>query len=97
MDLAIANFTVIHPQTPVVVVEGNYLLLKTSPGSSLRDVFSATIFIRPSLGVLEQRLMQRWVDHGLDANVAKRKVTGNDLPNAKLVLSESHEADFLVN
>jgi pantothenate kinase len=94
LDLAIANSIVIHQQTPVIVVEGNYLLLKSKPWSSLRDVFTATVFLRPSLDILQNRLMQRWKDHGLDPQAAKLRVAGNDLPNAELVLRESREADL---
>ena len=94
LDLAIANSIVIHPQTPVVVVEGNYLLLKSRPWSSLRKVFTATVFLSPALDVLRDRLMQRWKDHGLDPEAAKLRVVGNDLPNAELVLRESSEADL---
>lgn len=94
LDLAIANSIVIHPQTPVIVVEGNYLLLKSRPWSSLRKVFTATVFLSPAVDVLRDRLMQRWKDHGLDPEAAKLRVIGNDLPNAELVLSESREADL---
>lgn len=94
LDLAIANSIVIHPQTPVVVVEGNYLLLKSSPWSSLREVFTATVFLSPALEVLQGRLMQRWLEHGLDPAAARLRVVGNDLPNAELVLRESGEADL---
>ena len=94
MDLAIANSIVIHPQTPVVVIEGNYLLLKSRPWSSLRSVFTTTVFLNPSLDVLRDRLMQRWKNHGLDPEAAKLRVFGNDLPNAELVLRESGEADL---
>ncbi len=96
LDLAIANSIVIHPQTPVVVVEGNYLLLKSRPWSSLRKVFTTTVFLSPSLDVLQDRLMQRWKNHGLDPEAAKLRVVGNDLPNAELVLRESGEADLLL-
>ncbi len=95
-DLAVANSIVIHPQTPVVLVEGNYLLLKSNPWSSLRDIFSNTVLLCPPLHVLQERLMQRWVTHGLDPEFAKMKVTGNDLPNAELVLRESYEADIVL-
>lgn len=94
MDLAIANSIAIHPETPVVVVEGNYLLLTSQPWSSLREVFTATVFVCPSMEDLRDRLQQRWIKHGLDPQTAMLRVTGNDLPNAELVVRESHEADL---
>ncbi len=97
MDLAIANSMAIHPHTPVVVVEGNYLFLNTEPWASLRDIFSATVFMSPTIEKLRDRLQQRWIKHGLDPAAAMQRATGNDLPNAELVLSESREADVLLN
>lgn len=96
MDLAVANSIAIHPETQVILVEGNYLLLKSHPWSSLRDVFTHTIFLCPPLDVLQERLIQRWITHGLDPDAAKQRATGNDLPNAELVLRESRDADFVL-
>lgn len=97
MDLAIANSIAIHPHTPVVVVEGNYLFLNSEPWASLSDIFSATVFVSPTIEKLRDRLQQRWIKHGLDPAAAMQRATGNDLPNAELVLSESREADVLLN
>ena len=97
MDLAIANSMAIHPHTPVVVVEGNYLFLNSEPWASLRDIFSATVFMSPTIEKLRDRLQQRWIKHGLDPAAAMQRATGNDLPNAELVLNESREADVLLN
>ena len=93
MDLAIANSISIHPNTPVVVVEGNYLLLNTAPWSALRSVFAATVFVSPSIEELQNRLKQRWLKHGLDPISAAQRTESNDMPNAKLVLEESCDAD----
>lgn len=94
MDLSIAQSIVIHPDTPIVVVEGNYLLLRTEPWSSLRDVFDATVFVCPTHDEILDRLKQRWTKHGLDAEAAMVRARGNDLPNAELIMRESCEADM---
>ena len=97
MDLSIANAISIQPETPVVVVEGNYLLLESDPWSSLSEVFAATVFVSPPLEDLKDRLQQRWINHGLDPAAAMQRAVGNDLPNAELVLRESREADRCLN
>lgn len=97
MDLAIANAIAIHPETPIVVVEGNYLLLEAAPWSSLKEVFAATVFVSPTLDELRDRLKQRWIKHGLDPDSAIHRVEGNDLPNAELVIGHSREADLMLN
>lgn len=96
LDLAIANAIAIHPETPVVVVEGNYLLLDRTPWSSLRALFAATVFVCPSMQALRERLLQRWIEHGQEPDAALGKITGNDLPNAELVARESHRADLML-
>ena len=94
MDLAIAGSIAVPPEVPVVVVEGNYLLLKSAPWSSLQDVFALTIFVCPSFDALQDRLQQRWIDHGLDDEAALLRATSNDLPNARTVVEQSHAADL---
>ncbi|PSL19348.1 hypothetical protein [Shimia abyssi] len=97
MDLSIANAIAIHPDTPVVVVEGNYLLLKTAPWSAMRDVFAATVFVCPPMDALRNRLLQRWIRHGLDTDAALTKALRNDLPNAELIVRGSDDADILID
>jgi pantothenate kinase len=94
MDLAIACSIAVPPDVPVVVVEGNYLLLKSAPWSSLQDHFALTVFVCPSFDALRDRLQQRWIDHGLDGEAAKLRATRNDLPNARKVVEESRDADL---
>jgi len=96
LDLAVANAIAIHPETSIVLVEGNYLFLDREPWRSLRGLFAATVFVCPSMKALRNRLLQRWVKHGLEPDAAVRKITENDLPNAEIVTQESHRADLLL-
>ena len=97
MDLAIANAISVHPETPVVVVEGNYLLMDRDPWNTLADIYAATVFVTPTLEELEIRLQARWIKHGLDPTAALERVKANDLPNAELVISECQNADLTLN
>ncbi len=97
MDLAIANAIAVHPNTPIVVVEGNYLLMDSEPWRTLRSVFAVTVFVSPTLEELESRLQQRWIKHGFDPSSALQRATTNDLPNAELVIRESRKADLTLN
>ena len=94
MDLSIANAIAIHHQTNIIVVEGNYLLMKSEPWACLRDVFAVTVFVSPEMSVLNDRLTQRWMHYGFDAITASKRAINNDLPNAQLVLEHSVEADI---
>lgn len=96
MDLSVAGAISVHPETPIVVVEGNYLLLNTCPWASLNKVVCASVFVSPSSDVLRARLVKRWIDHGLSATDALERANGNDLPNAELILANSLKADLVL-
>ena len=97
MDLAVANSILIKPETPVVVIEGNYLLMETKPWSSLLKVFSSTVFVCPTMTTIQDRLMQRWLSLGLNPDDAMLKITSNDLVNAKLIIEKSQPPDLYLN
>jgi len=97
LDMTIANALSVAPDDRVVVVEGNYLLLRQAPWSALNALFAVTVFLSPGLGILEDRLRQRWIDHGLDPEAARRRARQNDLVNARLVMEQSAPADLLLD
>lgn len=95
-DLSRASARLIGRQHRLIVMEGNYLLLNRSPWSELAALFDLKIFIAPLLPVIEERLIQRWLDHGLDQSAAELRARGNDLANAAIVLNESLPADIIL-
>ncbi|RVQ40402.1 nucleoside triphosphate hydrolase [Sinorhizobium medicae] len=95
-ELAIASARIIAPQTRIVLVEGNYLLLDEAPWTRLDGAFDYTIFVDPGLEVLEGRLLQRWSDHGFDDESARGKAYGNDIPNARRVVERRRPADTVI-
>jgi pantothenate kinase len=97
MDLAIANAIAVHPETPIVVVEGNYLLMDSEPWRILADVYTVTVFVSPTLEELEKRLQQRWIEHGFNPQTALQRAKTNDLPNAKRVICDSRKADLTLS
>ena len=97
LDLAIANSISINPKTPVVIVEGNYLLLDQHPWQTLSNLFDVTVFVAPRHDTLRKRLIDRWRNLGFDEETSVRKVEGNDLPNADLVLQKSRPSDITLS
>ena len=77
-----------------IVVEGNWLLLDQPPWRDVADAFDLSVAIAPSEDLLRDRLMARWAHLGAD--VARRKTEENDLPNARLVKSQSRPATYLL-
>lgn len=73
----------------VIIVEGNYLLLQRPGWESLASLFHLRVMLDVPIEVLEERLVQRWLDHGLDADAARERALSNDIPNARTVSEES--------
>lgn len=87
-DLSIAGSTEVLASDRLVVVEGNYLLLDQPGWREMRDLWDLAVFLAPDVDVLRQRLIDRWLDHGLDRSAAVERAEGNDLTNARLVLDQ---------
>ena len=86
---------IIDKDVSIILVEGNYLLLKQSPWEKLEQYFDLTIKINCSQKTLEQRLTQRWLDLGLSQEQSLLKVHQNDLLNAEIVEIESNDAELM--
>ena len=95
LDLSRAFAREIAPDVPVVVIEGNYLLLRADPWAGLAGMFDVTVFVQVPEAELERRLIQRWLDHGHTPNAARARAMGNDIPNARLVVAGSAPADVV--
>lgn len=94
MDVARAGAAIVHARNRIILTEGNYLLLERAPWSGLQGLFDLTIFLIVDMAILENRLVARWLDHGLDEPAARQRATSNDLPNARLVIENSCAADM---
>ena len=95
-DLSIAGSSIVSISDKVLIVEGNYLLLKEGPWAELKKYWDQTIFINPDTDTLKQRLLDRWLKHGLNAKAAKLRALSNDLPNAHYVLEKSSDAEIQI-
>lgn len=94
-DLARAGAAIIQADARFVLVEGNYLLLDRAPWSELAPLFDLTIFIDVPIAELERRLLARWTGLGRSEDDARAWVDSNDLPNARLVIEGSRQADII--
>lgn len=92
IEIARAGARIITPEARLIIVEGNYLLLDDKRWQPLTALFDKTVFIDVPEPVLRQRLEQRWAHFSPQSRADK--LEGNDLPNMRLVLSQSVAADF---
>ncbi|GGH12800.1 nucleoside triphosphate hydrolase [Alsobacter metallidurans] len=94
IEIARAGARLIPCSVAVVVAEGNYLLLDRPPWAALRPLFDVAILLDVPEPVLRMRLEERWRGYGLDDDAVRRKIDGNDLPNARAVMRESCDPDI---
>jgi fructokinase len=96
LDVAIAARAIIGAGQRVVVVEGNYLLLDEPGWSDCARFWALSVFLDAPLDLLEERLIQRWLDHGLEREAAIARARSNDMPNARRILENSRGADIVL-
>ncbi|MGV9413233.1 nucleoside/nucleotide kinase family protein [Nocardia sp. NPDC003693] len=90
---------VVFDAHPIIVTEGNYLLLEDSaaPGwSAVRPLLDETWYLDVPRPVIEQRLVRRHIRGGRSPEDAKTKVAQSDLLNARLVESTRARADLVL-
>lgn len=95
LEIARAGARLIPQQVRHLIVEGNYLLLDRPGWSRLSALFDTTIMIAAPEAVLRERLVQRWQGYNLPPEEIAAKVEANDVPNGRLVVSASAQAEFV--
>jgi len=96
LEISRAGALIIPRSTRLVIVEGNYLLLRQVPWTNLLRYYDMTVFLQVEDRVLRERLEMRWRLFGFNNEEVQAKVVQNDLPNALLVTSQSQSPDFLI-
>lgn len=96
IEIARAGARLIPREVPVIVVEGNWLLLNQSPWDRLRPMFDLTVMVEVPEHVLRARLRGRWERLGLTEAEIIAKLEENDLPNGRWVRDGSVAADHVI-
>jgi len=96
LDKAIAGSDLIRAEHKTVIVEGNYLLLDEPGWKDCRKYWALRVFLDVPMAEIEARLVQRWLDHGLDPQAARDRAEQNDLPNARRVVENVSEVDVVL-
>ena len=96
LELSRGSARLITPQHRFIISEGNYLLLNQEPWNGLAPMFDLTVSIIESEVELSRRLHARWVHYKLSPAEIAAKMDRNEMPNVRLVLNNSREADVVV-
>jgi len=94
----VADAIKLQKDTPFVLVEGNYLLLNSSPWTKLKHhVFHDTWFLNVPVEECCRRVYQRHMATGLSSDEAQKRVNENDRLNAQLITDQSlMNADLII-
>ncbi|MEJ6397881.1 AAA family ATPase [Yoonia sp. 208BN28-4] len=85
-DLSVAGAIEIPASCPVIIVEGNYVMLNEAPWTDLETLWDLTVHLHVPMPELRARLIQRWLSHNLSRAAATRRAESNDIPNAQRVV-----------
>lgn len=96
VELSRAGAAIVGQDVKFVLVEGNYLLLDEEPWSRLGPLFDMSIFIDVTREALDERLRQRWHEHGKTEADARAWIDTNDRPNIDRVLARRRTADLVM-
>jgi pantothenate kinase len=96
IDEPIGSSIPVRPETPIVITEGNYLLLDTHPWRQIRDLLDAVWYLEIDDAVRVKRLMARHMEFGKTAEAARAWTEGSDQRNADIVVASAYRADLVL-
>lgn len=86
----------VSPENKIVVVEGNYLLLKQDPWNRIAPLLDEAWYIDVQQETIEPRLLERHILGGRSPAAARLKMESTDLPNARLIAATRIYASRIV-
>lgn len=92
----IAGAVPIPEDTPLVITEGNYLLLEEQPWGELRQLLDEVWYLAPDEDERLERLVTRHRHYGRSLLAAKQRALGSDQRNADLIAPTADRADLVV-
>ena len=92
----IAGAIALLPQTPLVVTEGNYLLLEEGPWAKVRALLDEVWYVDVDDEVRRRRLVERHMRFGRSEQAAIDWVESTDEPNARLIAQGKVRADVVI-
>lgn len=96
IEESIAASIAVDSATPLVITEGNYLLLHTEGWQTVRPLLHEVWFLDLDSLERRRRLIERHVRFGRTHAAAEAWVEATDEPNAILIESTRHRADWQV-
>lgn len=97
IEEAVAGAIAVHADTPLLITEGNYLLLPGTPWNQVRGMLDEVWYLELDEQVREQRLLARHRQFGKSQAQAQAWIANTDAPNAVQIAACRERADWLVH
>ena len=97
LEEGIAGALAIEAGTPLIITEGNYLLLEEGAWSQVAAVLDETWFLDIASGLRHQRLLERHMRFGRSREAALEWIAVTDEPNAQRIERGRHRADWVLS
>ena len=94
---SIANAIGVPPDVPLVITEGNYLLLRSGPWAHVSALLDEVWYIDLAEETRLRRLIGRHMEFGRDQAQARQRATGSDQRNAVLIEASREHASLVVS
>ena len=97
LEQPLAGAIEVGAEVPLVITEGNYLLLEDGPFAQVRAMLDACWFVEVPEGLRIERLIARHERFGKSPQAAREWALGPDEANARLVAGTRDRADVVVD
>ena len=97
IEEAVAGAIAVQPSTPLIVVEGNYLLLEDAPWPQVRGLADEIWYLDVPDAVRHARLLARHMQFGRTREAALDWIAHTDEPNAVRIAQARQHADLCVD
>ena len=96
LEEPVGSAILVPSSTPLVITEGNYLLLDGEAWTRARAMIDETWFLAPSEPQRLQQLIERHERFGRSPAEARERSLGSDQRNAELIAQTASRADLVV-
>lgn len=96
IEESIGSALPIDPRVPLIITEGNYLLLDEHPWNVIPELLDEIWYLTPDDALRQERLIDRHIAFGKEPQAAREWALGTDENNARVIQASSPRADVLI-
>ena len=97
LEEPVAGAIAVLASTPLIIVEGNYLLADDAPWAGLRGVLDEVWYLDVDEAIRQERLLHRHMQWGRTREAALAWMASTDAPNARWIETTRHRADRFID